>query len=151
VQFDVLHPQAADYDTPHSPNALSCVLRIRSAGAQPQTALLVGDIEQPQEDALVAANAPLKADLLLVPHHGSKTSSSSLFLNAVQPHQAWVQSGYRNRYGHPAHEVMQRYQERGIVVHDSPHCGAMAWRSMLPAQTVCARSEEMHYWSHRVP
>lgn len=151
VQLDILHPQAADYDAPHSSNAVSCVLRIQSAGAEPRTALLVGDIERPQEQRLVDLQAPLKADVLLVPHHGSKTSSSELFLDAVQPREAWIQSGYRNRYGHPAAEVLQRYEKRGIVVHDSPHCGAMTWRSDSPAQTLCVRSEEMHYWSHRVP
>ncbi len=151
VQFTILHPQAADYETPHSPNALSCVLRIQSAGAQPRVALLVGDIEKPQEEQLLASFAPIKADLLLVPHHGSKTSSSEAFLDAVQPRQAWVQSGYRNRYGHPVHEVMQRYLDRGIVVHDSPHCGAMTWRSAQPSQIFCVRSEERHYWSHHVP
>jgi competence protein ComEC len=106
--------------------------------------LPVGDIEKPQEEALLAAQAALKADLLLVPHHGSKTSSAAAFLDAVWPREAWVQSGYRNRYGHPAPEVMQRYQDRGIVVHDSPHCGAMGWRSDGPEQTLCDRSEEMH-------
>jgi competence protein ComEC len=151
VRFDILHPQGPDYATPHAPNALSCVLRIQSAGPVAAVALLVGDIEAAQEAALVAAAAPLKADLLLVPHHGSKTSSSEAFLDAVQPRQGWVQSGYRNRYGHPAAEVMQRYERRGIVVHDSPHCGAMTWQSDKPEQVVCARTEEMHYWSHRVP
>ena len=151
VQFSILHPQAADYESPHPPNALSCVLRIQSTGARSQTALLVGDIERAQEELLVAAQAPLKADVLLVPHHGSKTSSSEAFLAAVQPREAWVQSGYRNRYGHPVASVMQRYQERGIVVHDSPHCGAMSWRSDGLSQTLCNRSVEMHYWSHHVP
>jgi competence protein ComEC len=151
VRFDMLHPQAADYARTHTPNAVSCVLRIQSAGAQPQTALLVGDIEQPQEAQLLAAHVPLKADLLLVPHHGSKTSSSAAFLDAVQPRQAWVQAGYRNRYGHPADAVLQRYRERGILVHDSPHCGAMRWRSDGPAETDCSRTVQMHYWSHRVP
>jgi competence protein ComEC len=151
VQFEVLHPQTGDYERAQAPNALSCVLRIQSAGPQPETALLVGDIEQAQEAQLLASRAPVQADLLLVPHHGSKTSSGADFLDAVQPKLAWVQSGYRNRYGHPAEAVMQRYQKRGIVVHDSPHCGAMTWRSDAPEQTVCARSREMHYWSHRVP
>jgi competence protein ComEC len=151
VQFDVLHPQAADYDSARMPNALSCVLRIQSAAPQPKTALLVGDIERPQEEQLVASQAPLQADLLLVPHHGSKTSSSDGFLDAVHPRDAWVQSGYRNRYGHPAPAVIQRYAERGIVVHDSPHCGAMGWRSDRPMQTLCVRSDDMHYWSHHVP
>ena len=111
----------------------------------------MGDIEKPQEEVLLAEQAPLKADVLLVPHHGSKTSSSAAFLDSVQPREAWVQSGYRNRYGHPVASVMQRYQERGIVVHDSPHCGAMTWRSDSPSQTLCDRSAEMHYWSHHVP
>ena len=151
VQFDVLHPQASDYAGAPKPNALSCVLRIASAGPTPQVALLVGDIERPQEEALVAAAAPLRADVLLVPHHGSKTSSSAAFLDAVQPRQAWVQAGYRNRYGHPAEPVLQRYQERHIVVHDSPHCGAMRWRSDQPTELLCERTVAMHYWSHHVP
>ena len=100
---------------------------------------------------LVAMQAAIKADLLLVPHHGSKSSSSDAFLDAVLPHEAWVQAGYRNRYGHPAPEVLQRYQGRGIAVHDSPHCGAMVWRSDAAERVYCARTEQMHYWSHRVP
>ena len=106
VQFDIMHTQAADYGKPHKPNAVSCVLRIQSVGPQSQTALLVGDIERPHEDHLLAAQAALKADVLLVPHQGSKTSSSEAFLAAVQPRQAWVQAVYCNRYGHPALEVM---------------------------------------------
>ncbi len=151
VQFSILHPQPADYDRTHTPNAVSCVLRIQSAGAVPFTALLVGDIEAPQEAQLLAAHAPLQADLLLVPHHGSKTSSSEAFLDAVRPTQAWVQAGYRNRYGHPAADVMQRYRQRGIAVHDSPHCGAMVWRSDAAQRVLCSRTVQMHYWSHHVP
>ena len=151
VQFSILHPQAADCETPRPPNALSCVLRIQSAGTPSQTALLVGDIEKPQQEVLVAAQAPFKADVLLVPHHSSKTSSRDEFLSAVQPREAWIQAGYRNRYRHPAPVVAQSHQECGIVVHDSPHCGAMTWRSDSPAATHCLRSDAMHYWSHRVP
>jgi competence protein ComEC len=151
VQFDILHPQAADYDKPHTPNAASCVLRIQSAGLAPQVALLVGDIEKPQEEQLLAAHAALRADVLLVPHHGSKTSSSEAFLDAVQPRQAWIQAGYRNRYGHPADSVLQRYLQRNVLVRDSPHCGAMRWRSDVPAESDCSRTVQMHYWSHRVP
>ncbi len=149
VDFAVLHPQAGDYDRAAKPNALSCVLRV-SNGAR--TALLVGDIEQPQEWRLVAdSRAQLKADVLLVPHHGSKTSSSAEFLDAVAPQFALVQAGYRNRFGHPAAPVLQRYGERQIVVHDSPHCGAMVWQSWNPQNVACVREDGLRYWHHHVP
>lgn len=148
VDFEILHPQPQDYATQAKPNALSCVLRI-SSGAQ--TALLVGDIEQPQEAALVNSGTALKAQVLLVPHHGSKTSSSPAFLDAVQPQWALVQSGYRNRFGHPAAPVLQRYQERQIAVLDSPHCGAMTWRSWQAERVECQRSQALRYWHHHVP
>ena len=151
VQFDVLHPQADDYDTPAKPNAMSCVLRVSNGD---QTALLVGDIEQVQEARLVASGAPLKANVLLVPHHGSKTSSSAGFLDAVAPQLAVVQSGYRNRFGHPNPLVMERYQQRNIAVLDSPHCGAFTWQSGrydLDPDGACLRLRELHYWHHRVP
>jgi competence protein ComEC len=152
VQFDVLHPRTQDYEplsqVKAKPNALSCVLRIASST---QSALLVGDIEQLQEARLVADGAPLKATVLLVPHHGSKTSSSAAFLDAVQPELALVQAGYRNRFGHPAFTVLERYQERGIAVHDSPHCGAMRWQSDQPHAVTCMRKEQLRYWHHRVP
>jgi len=151
VAFEVLHPQAADYDAGAKSNALSCVLRI---AAGDQVALLVGDIEQAQEALLVASGAPLKASVLLVPHHGSKTSSSAAFLDAVAPQVAVVQSGYRNRFGHPAPPVLARYRERHITVVDSPHCGAFSWQSWQPDKpqnSACARIQAQRYWHHRVP
>ena len=148
VEFEVLHPTAADYERAGAPNSLSCTLRI-SNGAQ--TVLLVGDIEQAQEARLVAQGTPLKADVLLVPHHGSKTSSSAVFLDAVKPRFALVQSGYRNRFGHPAPSVLVRYAERQIEVLDSPHCGAMHWQSAQPMAVKCERQASLRYWHHRVP
>ena len=144
VQFDFIHPLAADYDKTMSPNNRSCVLRIR---AQSQTVLLTADIEAMQENALVQRmGKDLKADVLLVPHHGSKTSSTESFIEAVQPRWALLQHGYRNRYGHPAHVVVQRYQERGIRMLDSPHCGAMHWRSDQPGEVLCQRELNKRYW-----
>ena len=152
VEFSVLHPQPADYAGHPRPNALSCVLRIASqSGISPRVALLVGDIEAPQEHALVAAGAALRADLLLVPHHGSRSSSSGEFLDAVAPRVALVQAGYRNRFGHPAPAPMQRYRERGIEVIDSPHCGAALWRSVQPQQVHCERTQSARYWQHVAP
>ena len=149
VQFDIIHPLASDYDKRLSPNARSCVLRVHAQG---QTVLLTADIEAFQEQALLERmGTALKADVLLVPHHGSKTSSTHGFLDAVQPRIAWVQAGYRNRYGHPAQEVMARYADKGIPVWDSPRCGAMHWRSDTSTQVVCERDVQRRYWHHRVP
>ncbi len=179
VQFEVLHPQAQDYvtDKAPKPNALSCVLRVSNGT---HTALLVGDIEAAQEASLVrryTANPPvlpelvegsfdatqdrlrqaqpermnLQADVLLVPHHGSKTSSSPAFLDAVNPKLALVQAGYRNRFGHPVAPVMARYAERDIQVIDSAHCGAALWRSDQPQTVACQREQGRRYWHHLVP
>ena len=154
VVFSVLQPQAADYGRAPKPNALSGVLRIEAPGhstARPVAALLTGDIEAAQESRLLAQAASLKADLLLVAHHGSKTSSSPDFLDAVAPPLALVQSGYRNRFGHPHALVVSRYRERGIRLVDSPHCGAMVWRSNEPALLSCQRALNLRYWHHVAP
>ena len=151
VRFDVLHPQGGAYDAPAKPNALSCVLRISSGD---RAVLLAGDIEEAQEAQLVADGANLRADVLLVPHHGSKTSSSAAFLQAVQPTLALVQAGYRNRFGHPATVVVERYRRENILLIDSPHCGAFVWQSWrleAPQNDACLRLREQRYWHHRVP
>ena len=149
VDFEVLAPDAGDYALPVKSNAMSCVLRI-SNGVQ--TALLAGDIEAPQEARLVAGDAArLKADFLLVPHHGSKTSSSPAFLDAVQPRLALAQVGYRNRFGHPVAMVAARYDERGIRLVRSPECGAATWQSFKPAEIRCQRQAEPRYWQPVTP
>ncbi|MDR3368401.1 DNA internalization-related competence protein ComEC/Rec2 [Rhodoferax sp.] len=149
VDFEMLHPQAGDYEQIKKTNAMSCVLRISNGQ---QTALLVGDIEQLQEAQLVQALAPavLRADVLLVPHHGSKSSSSALFLDAVQPRIALIQAGYRNRYGHPYGPVLVRYQVSGARVVDSPHCGAETWQSWDSGSVQCQRVLDLRYWHHQM-
>ncbi|WCM89727.1 DNA internalization-related competence protein ComEC/Rec2 [Acidovorax sp. NCPPB 3576] len=160
VLFELLHPlqaQAHD-DAPQAaprpavrPNTLSCVLRITAAPSQegaPPSALLAGDIEQAQESALLARGAIGPADVLLVPHHGSKTSSTAAFLDAVRPRTALVQAGYRNRFGHPAPDVVARYRERGAVLLDSPRCGAATWASEAPREWRCERDAGRRYWHH---
>jgi competence protein ComEC len=145
VHFQVLHPAAADYGAPARPNALSCVLRIANGRAR---VLLAGDIEKAQEANLARTPQLLRADLLLVPHHGSRTSSTAAFLDAVQPSVALVQAGYRNRFGHPAADVVERYAQRGIALATSPWCGAAAWQSQDPARVQCQRRREPRYWHH---
>ena len=150
VDFELLHPQAGDYTAfvQPKPNTLSCVLRI---GNGRSTALLAGDIERLQEMALVARTPDLRADVLLVPHHGSKTSSSASLLDAVRPRIALVQAGWRNRFGHPAEEVVGRFRERGIALVESSRCGAASWSSHEPGTVKCQRHEGRRYWNHVPP
>ena len=158
------HRSARDDGT----NAASCVLRITAAvlpgmprraspvGGREEgpdehggaSALLVGDIGQAQETALAAAGVLVPADVLLVPHHGSRSSSGPALLDAVRPRTAVVQAAYRNRYGHPAPDVLARYVERGAQVVDSPWCGALEWRSAQPLRWRCEREAGRRYWHH---
>ena len=150
VRFEILHPAVQPQLTPDKAlksNAFSCVLRISDGQ---HSALLAGDIEAPQEQALVAAGLAT-VDLLLVPHHGSKTSSGSDFLQALSPQLALVQAGYRNRFGHPAPAVVVRYEGLNIRVIDNVHCGAAIWRSDAPEQVVCERERSRRYWHHVPP
>ena len=149
VTFDMLHPQPQDYDRARKPNAMSCVLRVRGRNA---SALLAGDIEREQEAALVAMlGTALASDVLLVPHHGSRTSSSAAFIDAVRPRIAAIQAGYRNRFGHPAADVVERYRERGTTPIDTVHCGAWTLESASGASAPageCERAVRRRYWQH---
>jgi competence protein ComEC len=150
VRFDVLHPLADDLQRPVKPNALSCVLRVQgapNAQGMATSVLLTGDIEAAQEAALVARSAEaLRSSVLLVPHHGSRTSSTPAFLQAVQPQVAVVQAGYRSRYGHPAPDVMARYQALGITTVRSDDCGA--WTLQGADSPRCERVVARRYWHH---
>jgi competence protein ComEC len=142
VSFEVLHPTADEFARATKPNAVSCVLQVRDAAGR--SVLLAGDIEAPQEAALVArAGARLRSTLLLVPHHGSRTSSTDGFLDAVRPEAAMVQAGYRSRFGHPAPEVLARYQARGIMLVRSDRCGAWTWSD---GAYQCERAVRRRYW-----
>jgi competence protein ComEC len=147
VQFDVLHPEPGDHDRPIKPNAKSCVVRVHAVQG---SVLLTGDIERDQEARLVAHDLALKSDVLLVPHHGSRTSSTAAFLDAVEPSVAVIQAGYRNRFGHPVAEVLARLDERGVAVVDSPSCGAWHWPAGQGAREGrCWRAESQRYWRWR--
>lgn len=148
VSFDVLRPAAADYDRHLKSNAMSCVLRIAGAG---RSALLTGDIERDQEALLVAEHGDaLRSDMLLAPHHGSRTSSSAAFLDAVKPAVAVFQAGYRNRFGHPADDVLERYRQRRIAIVASPTCGAWQWLADQALPGSCERRIRRRYWHHPI-
>ena len=109
VRFEFLHPPVGWEATRR--NNQSCVLRVEAGGA---AMLLTGDIERAAEAVLVEKG--VKADVMLVPHHGSRTSSSEQFIAALAPRWAIVPAGYRNRFGHPAREVLARYEGAGVRV-----------------------------------
>jgi competence protein ComEC len=123
VHFEVLHPDALSYDRPGlKDNARSCVLRLSTGGA---SMLMTADIEKDVERALLDRGAELAATILVAPHHGSKTSSTQAFIEAVRPHVTVFSAGYRNRFGHPAAEVVARYQAAGSRIERTDEGGAL--------------------------
>ncbi len=108
VRFTVLHPQAEDYaKNSKRTNNLSCVLRVESGGA---SIMLAADIEAADERGLLARSPGLlRNDVLIVPHHGGKGSSSPEFVATVAPREAVFSAGYRNQFKHPRPEVLARY------------------------------------------
>jgi competence protein ComEC len=123
VDFLVMHPVADDYARSLKTNAMSCVLRIEAGG---RVMLLTGDIEAREESTLVRADPTrLRASVLLVPHHGSRTSSTVEFIDAVAPRLAIISAGYRNRFGHPRADIEARYRERDIDVARTDQSGTV--------------------------
>jgi len=123
---EVLSPCPA-FAPDESANDNSLVLRI-SYGSR--AALLVGDAEAAAERALLARDpSALRADLLKVGHHGSRTSTSPDFLAAVAPGVAMVCSGVRNRYGHPDPGVLRLLSERGVHAARTDRGGEIVWET----------------------
>lgn len=124
LDLELMHPPEF---FPYLANDSSCVLRIAVAGVP--LALLPGDIASIIETRLVREQAQyLPAPVLVMPHHGSRSSSSEAFIDAVSPQLALIGSGYRNRFGLPREDILARYQERGIHVLDTARTGAIHLR-----------------------
>ena len=143
VDFRILHPPPF---FPYLKNDSSCVLRIEAGG---HVALLPGDIEKQIELRLVAEqSAAIRADLLLVPHHGSLTSSSPEFVAAVRPRYAVMATGADNRFRLPKAEIVQRYRAGGARTLDSDDIGAMRFKlnSAGIALVESRRPDRPRYW-----
>jgi competence protein ComEC len=147
VVFTVLHPQRADVaERARKSNDLSCVLRVDSAGG---SVLLTGDIEAPAEALLLQRDlAALRADVLVVPHHGSRTSSTAPFVAAVSPTIAIIAAGYRNRFGHPRAEILARYLRAGAARPRTDLQGAITIELApgRPIATIAERERRRRYW-----
>ncbi len=149
VRFEVLHPTMESYAQPKiRDNERGCVLKI-SIGKH--SLLLAADIEKASEQRLLQQHAAqLPATLLVVPHHGSKTSSTLPFVEAVHPRYAVFTAGYRNRYGHPKQEVVERYQASGSELLRSDEDGAIVVN--MDAQNFQVerfRKTHVRYWHNK--
>jgi competence protein ComEC len=147
VSFEVLHPPA---HWSGSENDQSCVLRVHNAGG---SVLLTADIELEAERYLTASKGDgLESEILLIPHHGSRTSSTPAFLRVVNPQVGLVSAGYRNRFGFPAHEVIERYRRHGTEVIDTVSRGAIRVRvhpDTGPEFESGYRQASQRYWTTR--
>lgn len=114
VHLDVLWPPATHLDKAGSDdNNNSVVLRLRYGEF---CALLTGDIEAPAEQELVSSGNVSRCSVLKVGHHGSDTSTTPAFLDAVAPRVALISAGVDNRFGHPSPEVVERLQDAGVRI-----------------------------------
>lgn len=148
VLFQVLHPEQLNTK---KRNDHSCVLRVQ---AGQQSVLLTGDIETKSEKLILqrfGKKIPekLQSNIIIVPHHGSRTSSSIDFIQAVNPQYALIPAGYLNAYGHPKSDIVERYQSLGITVLDTIQHGAISFTlgsnpKMEPPQLY--RIEHQNFW-----
>ena len=161
VRFQVLHPTPADYAGKRTTNDMSCVLKIASArgttgvggpAGAGVSVLIPGDIEGAAEAELLARHGDgLRADILVAPHHGGKRTSSAAFVAAVSPREVIFPVGYRNRFGHPRPEIVERYASIGARMHRSDQAGAV--RVVLHEtgwQIAHERDVRRRYW-HNAP
>ncbi len=147
VDFEIVHPVDANYANPKlKANDLSCVLRVANAYG---STLLTGDIEARTEADLVRRSGEaLHADMLVVPHHGSRTSSSLAFIATVRPEIAVFTPGYRNRFQHPRPEIVARYDAAGAKTFRTDYDGALTFdfdRGVERAPQA-QRQREVRYW-----
>ena len=147
VSFEVLYP----FDgSPGFDNDHSCVVRIEGSGG---SALLTGDVEAGGEQALVARwGEGLATDVLVVPHHGSATSSTPGFLDAVSPSIALFSAAGRGRFRLPHPRVLSRYADAGIAAYSTSRCGAITIGFAAGGEPRIARLEREHdrrYWQAR--
>jgi competence protein ComEC len=147
VRFAVLHPPADYYGMPKmKSNDLSCVVRVDSDHG---SALLTGDIEARSEAELLRDDpGALAVDVLLVPHHGSRTSSTPPFIAATAPSVAVFTPGYRNRFGHPRPDVVARYEATGAQLVRTDLDGALIF-DFVPGAALTPQAQRVHdrrYW-----
>lgn len=141
VRFEILHPRIG---SSWSGNNASCVLKVSN---DCHSVLLAGDIEIAAERSLLN-DTRLQSDVLLVPHHGSKTSSSERFIEAVNPQFAIAATGYKNRYGFPDPDIVKRYHLRDIYITNTDNSGMVSLyaQNSAPISIESWRKQRRRYW-----
>lgn len=146
VRFQLLHPRFERHADPtRKTNDMSCVLRVEAGG---QVLLVTSDIEAPSEAELLKRHGgELHADVLIAPHHGSRTSSTEAFVAAVDAPVVLFPVGYRNRFGHPKAEIMERYAATKAALYRTDQGGALMFDlGSGPLRVAQMRIENRHYW-----
>lgn len=151
VLFEVLFPRS---DIALSgTNNQSCVLKVSGGGF---SALIPGDIERNAEWALLETQADVSANVLVLGHHGSHSSSGDWLLDEVKPSEAIASAGYLNRFGHPAAVVRSRLQARDIALFETANTGAITYTITLgenesspSVRRTLWREQAGHYWLKR--
>ncbi len=145
IRFEYLWPEQA---RSRDGNAASCVLLMDAPGGR---VLFTGDIDAAIEQR-IAREIEAPVAVIEAPHHGSRTGSSGAFLDAVRPAHAVISAGFRNPYGMPHPETIERLRCRRIRVHDLGRTGALRLR-LLPGEAPILRSMRLHYrrLSHESP
>lgn len=143
VRFRILHPSPTATRTG---NDRSCVILVEHAAGR---LLLTGDIGLRVERELAGAIGDGPPLVLVVPHHGSRTSSGAGFIAAVQPRVGLVSAGWRSRFGHPHPRVVERYRSAGVDLVNTAEAGAVHAVFPADAEPRIARREREHrrrYW-----
>lgn len=147
VTFEVLYPRDVDYESGMAENDLSCVVQVRTADHQ---VLLTGDIEASAEAFLLERyGEKLRSSVLVIPHHGSRTSSTEAFVSTVRPAIALLPAGWRNRFRLPNRQVVERYHLAGANIYSSAEHGAVSLTLGSEVSIQAHRQKARRYWHYQ--
>lgn len=143
LKWRVFNPVGLDVNR-LSDNDLSCVIQIEMAGKR---ILIPGDAEKKIERVLIEQfGEKLQSDILLVGHHGSKTSSSDAFIRTINPQLAIISSGFNNPFRHPHQSVMGRFKRLAIPVYNTAQSGAVEIKLNEKSSVIEWRKEKAPIW-----
>ena len=148
VQFQFLHPPP---DAAWEGNNASCVLEVATGSHR---LLLTGDIETPVEATLLDKGVIGPINTVVVPHHGSQTSSSADFVARLKPELAIVSAGFSNRWGFPKADVVRRWEYAGARLLETATSGAIGQRICISGGVTSLRlqrRDSRRYWHESIP